>query len=63
MFYILGILTGLVISLIVLVITLWSKPKLERTLNQTQSLLKEKGKIIEPEDESLDNWLDFLKKE
>jgi hypothetical protein len=60
--YVLGIITGLIISLIVIVITLWQKPKVERLFNQTQSALKEKGKIIEPK-ESLEEWLDNLKEE
>lgn len=58
----LGIIIGLLIALIVIMVTLWSKPKLERVLNQTTSALKEKGKIIEPEEE-VEDWLADLKKE
>lgn len=58
--YILGIVTGLLISLVIIAITLWQKPKIERVLNQTQSKLKEKGKIIEPEDELYDEFITNL---
>jgi len=62
-FYILGILTGLAISCIVFMVTLYSKPKVERIINQVTSRLKEKGAILEPENEEINQWVETLKSE
>ena len=62
-FYILGILTGLSISCIVFMVTLYSKPKVERIINQVTSRLKEKGAILEPENEEINQWVETLKSE
>ena len=58
--YILGIVTGLILALIVFMVTLHYKPKVERTFNRVSSKLKPKGNIIEPEGEVVD-WTETLK--
>ena len=62
-FYILGILTGLSISCIVFMVTLYSKPKVERIINQVTARLKEKGVILELENEEINQWVENLKNE
>lgn len=63
MIFILGLLTGLILATIVLIITLYSKPKVERTINQIASKTRQKGSILEPENEELEQWLSTLKKD
>jgi len=60
MIFILGIIVGLLIALIVLMISLWSKPVIERQLKQVQSQLREKGRVIEPDNEELGDWVKSL---
>lgn len=65
MMYILGIITGLLVAIIVFVVALWSKPKVERIVNQVSSRLSSKGEIFEPSEikEELDSWVENLKHE
>ena len=63
MIFILGLITGLLIAIIVFIITLFSKPKVERAMNQVSSRIKEKGTILEPENEELSNWVNSLPNE
>lgn len=57
----LGIIIGILLALIVFLVALIQKPKIERALNQLQSAVKEKGRIIEPQDTELTEWVDTLK--
>ena len=41
-------------------VTLWQKPKIERTVKQIQNKLKQNGAILEPENEDLKNWIESL---
>ena len=59
--YLLGIITGMLAMFFLLMIAFRAKPIIERKLNQLESKMKEKGKIIEPQDESLNEWVDSLK--
>lgn len=67
MLFILGILTGIGLSMIsVLASILFMaryKPALERTIKQTESRFKKKGSILEPESEELSNWVRDLPQE
>lgn len=58
--FLFGIIIGILLSLIVFVVTLWTKPKIERQIKQTESKLKAKGMILEPESEELENWIKKL---
>ena len=61
--YFLGIITGLVVSVFILLAIAHFRPVIERILNQTVSKLKKKGEIIEPDSEELKDWIDNLKSE
>ncbi|MEK7180016.1 MAG: hypothetical protein AAB706_00915 [Patescibacteria group bacterium] len=63
MMYILGIITGICLSILTLVVSLIFKTPLERTINQIGSRVKEKGKILEPENEEIKKWVEELKNE
>ena len=58
--FILGIIIGLLLSIICIMVTLWQKPKIERTVKQIQNKLKQNGAILEPENEDLKNWIESL---
>lgn len=60
MIYILGIITGLVIAVLVLLILSRNKPAINRTINQLQNKLKKKGSVIELESEEVDDWIRTL---
>ena len=60
LYYFLGILTGLVVAVLVLIVTLKTKSKIERTINQVESKLKPKGVILSPELEEVENWVNSL---
>ena len=51
MFYILGIITGLISSILILVIVSHFRSNIERTLNKTILLTQKKGEIILPPSE------------
>ena len=67
MIYILGIITGIGVSILLeivaLVVIFKNKVPIERSLKQLESKLGNKGKIIEPEDPSVENWIDSLPNE
>lgn len=63
MMYLLGISTGLLIAILIVILNIKIAPIAERKLNQIQSSLKPKGKILEPESEALDNWIENLQKD
>lgn len=56
----LGVIIGLLFSLIVLVVTLAYREPIARRLKQTESKFKEKGKILEPQSELLEDWINTL---
>ena len=60
--YLLGIVTGLIGALILVLIGVWTIPKAERQVRQIQSKLKQKGAILEPESEELENWVIKIRK-
>lgn len=61
--YFLGILTGLIITVLVILTTIKLQPKIDRLIAQTSSQLKEKGRIFEPEEENeeVEDWINNLK--
>lgn len=61
--YILGLITGVLLSLLVLVAVAYLRPTVERTINRTISMVKKKGEIIEPENEDVEQWIENLKRE
>ena len=63
MIYLLGVITGVLIANLVLVALMYFRPSIERTINRTQSILKKKGEIFEPDSEDLREWVDNLKSE
>jgi ABC-type lipoprotein release transport system permease subunit len=63
MIYLIGILTGLVLAILVLISVAYLRPSIERTINRTLSITKKKGKIIEPEDNEVSDWLKSLPKQ
>jgi len=62
-FYFLGIITGLIFSLIIILIILHYQAPIRRQLYQLKNLTGLKGEIIEPENEELSNWIDNLPKQ
>ena len=55
-----GIIIGLLFACIVFIVALWQKPIIDRQLKKTQSKLKQKGAILEPDNEELENWIKTL---
>ena len=63
MIFILGIICGILLSIVLFIAGLWIKPKAERRINIVTSALKEKGQILEapsPDVEQLNQWLEQL---
>jgi len=63
LFYILGIVTGLIVDGILLVTLLYFLTKIEVRLNQINSKLKQKGRIIEDDKNEVTDWVETLKEE
>lgn len=61
--YFLGLITGLIVTSFVVIIAMLFKQPINRIINQTQSKLQKKGKILEPESEELQDWVNSLAKE
>lgn len=56
----LGIIIGILLSILVVLLNIrYAKPA-ERLVNQLTSTLKMKGKLLDPEDESVKTWVDQL---
>ena len=63
LYFLLGLLSGLIISVLVVVVTLRYTPAVKRTISQLENLTDLKGEIIEPENEELADWVDNLPKD
>lgn len=63
MIFALGIVTGLVVSILILLILVYFRPSIDRTMNTLQSKIKQKGAIIEPESSEIQDWISDLKQE
>lgn len=61
--YILGIITGIIITGFTIIFAMLFKNPIDRQIRQVQSRLKEKGKILEPENEEITEWVKSLKNE
>ena len=61
-YYILGILTGVLLTGFMLLFSIVFKNPITRAIKQTESIFKEKGKILEPEDNQLEDWVESIKK-
>jgi MFS superfamily sulfate permease-like transporter len=55
-----GIIVGLLLALLVAVLNTRFKTPVERTVNQIAAQTKPKGKILEPENEELEAWVNQL---
>lgn len=62
-FIFLGIIIGIVATGFLVILSLLLKTPIERKIRQAQSQLKEKGKIFEPEDSEVQDWISNLKQE
>lgn len=60
--FVLGMLTGLCLAIFVAIITLYTKPIIQRFVSQVEAKLAPKGQVFEPEDGNLQEWLDSIKK-
>lgn len=58
--FILGIIVGILLSLLVIATTLVYSPAITRTLKQTQSHAQPKGTILEPESTELADWMNSI---
>lgn len=58
--YTLGIITGLIIAVFILISLIYLRQNLERTVKQLQSKIAQKGKLIEPDESGIENWIDQL---
>lgn len=63
MLYLLGLTTGVVIAILILLATMRFRVPIERTINRALSMTKQKGEIFEPDDNEIKDWLDKLPKE
>ena len=61
MVFILGVMVGIGLCTFLLVVHQRFEAPLRQKLEQTQSLLKTKGAIIEPEAEELQAWIEDIK--
>jgi uncharacterized membrane protein required for colicin V production len=59
-YYILGILTGLISSLFFVVIALRYTSNIQRVIKTTQSKLSPKGAILEPHVDEIQEWVKEL---
>lgn len=55
-YYILGVITGILLSLVMVVY----RPVIYRTSKQFESKMMRKGSILEPENDELSNWVEGL---
>lgn len=62
MMYLLGVVTGIVICIFVAVLLKKTEQTINRTIQQTKSKLQQKGSIIEPEAEELQDWIKEIEK-
>lgn len=60
MLFLFGFIIGFLNASFILVFLTRYKTPLERTIHRTESLLKPKGIIMEPEDEQVDEWVESL---
>lgn len=58
--YILGIITGLLIAILNAILYARSYSFVERKVKQMGNILKTKGRVINPEDDKLSEWIDEL---
>ncbi len=63
LYFILGNIIGLSQAVLIILITLYYKPSIERKINQIASKTKQKGVIIEQNESDLQQWIDGLKKD
>lgn len=63
MIFILGMIVGLLNALIVFVLMRKHETTITRTFKRADSTLAPKGSILEPQDETLQEWVDNLAKD
>ena len=59
-YYLLGIVTGILLTGFLVIISMLFKQPIIRTINQFESKLKTKGQIIEPPEEEIESWINNL---
>lgn len=59
-YFLIGIIIGLLLAICFFCGGLYFKPKTDRIIRQTVSKLSKKGEIIDPESETLENWIKNL---
>lgn len=62
-YVLLGLILGLLASILTILTAFYFRPQLERTLKQTVSRVRQKGALLEPDDSDLTEWLDNMKTE
>jgi len=58
MFYILGIITGILLSLLFFIVA--RRPETHRAIQKVEKLTGKKGSILDAESDNLDNWVNSL---
>lgn len=56
----LGIIIGILLSILVAILNIRYQKPAERLIQQVKSAIKQKGSLLDPEDESVKNWIDEL---
>lgn len=56
----LGIVIGVLLSILVAILNLRFSDAVARTVQQVESSLKVKGKLLEPSEDTITNWIDEL---
>lgn len=62
-YLILGVIIGMLVSLLVVFVATRHSSSVTRTLNQIQSKSKKRGAVIEPEAEELTDWVKSIEHE
>lgn len=60
MLFALGHLSGLATAILILLGVSHFRPAIERTINRTVSMTKQKGAILEPENSEVKDWVEKL---
>lgn len=63
MMFALGILTGITLCVFIAVIYKRYETSIMRSVNQVESKLQQKGSIIEPEAEDMEDWMKTIEKD
>ena len=59
--FLIGLVVGLVVSVLIMLSVLLFRSQVERVVNQLVAKVKQKGEILEPENDDVENWISNLK--